>query len=163
MKFSFRQKLFASFRKLFFLTINRNLKIGKNVYIGRNCTISSIYNLRIGNNIYIGKNVTIEVEGSIGDSTVIANSVGIIGRYDHQVKDTKHKAFDAAVVRENKKLSVPIHIGEGCFIGYGAIILSGVIVGNNSVVAAGSLVTKNIEPYSIVAGNPAKLIGKRPL
>ena len=162
MKFSFRQKLFASFRKLFFLTINRNLKIGKNVYIGRNCSISSIYNLRIGNNIYIGKNVTIEVEGSIGDSTVIANSVGIIGRYDHQVKDTKHKAFDAAVVRENKKLSVPIHIGEGCFIGYGAIILSGVVVGNNSVIAAGSLVTKNIEPYSIVAGNPAKMIGKRP-
>ena len=162
MKFSFRQKLFASFRKFFFLTINRNLKIGKNVYIGRNCTISSIYNLKIGNNIYIGKNVTIEVEGSIGDGTVIANSVGIIGKYDHQVKDTNHKAFDAAVVRENKKLSVPIHIGEGCFIGYGAIILSGVVIGNNSVIAAGSLVTKNIEPYSIVAGNPSKMIGKRP-
>ena len=162
MKFSFRQKLFASFRKFFFLTINRNLKIGKNVYIGRNCSISSIYNLKIGNNIYIGKNVTIEVEGSIGDSTVIANSVGIIGRYDHQVKDTKHKAFDAATVRENKKLSEPIHIGKGCFIGYGAIILSGVIVGDNSVIAAGSLVTKSIEPYTIVAGNPAKMIGRRP-
>ena len=57
---------------------------------------------------------------------------------------------------------MPIHIGEGCFIGYGAIILSGVVVGNNSVIAAGSLVTKNIEPYSIVAGNPAKMIGRRP-
>ena len=95
MKFSFRQKLFSIVRKFYFLTINKNLKIGKNVHIGRNCSIASIYNLEIGNDIYIGKNVTIEIEGSIGDGTVIANTVGIIGRNDHDVVNTNYRAFDA--------------------------------------------------------------------
>ena len=162
MKFSLRQKIFSGIRKVFFLITNKNLKIGRNVHIGRNCSITSIYDLRIGNDIYIGKNVTIEIEGYIGDGTVIANSVGIIGRNDHKVTDTNERAFDAAVVRENKELSIPSKIGDGCFIGYGAIILSGVVIGNNSVIAAGAVVTKNIEPNSIVAGNPAKIINKRP-
>ena len=161
MKFSFRQKIFSFVRKFYFLTINKNLKIGKNVYIGRNCTMTSIYNLEIGNNIYIGKNGTIEIEGSVGDGTVIANTVGIIGRYDHDVVSTNYRAFDAPVVRDKRELSVPIKIGEGCFIGYGAIILSGVKIGNNSVIAAGAVITKDIEPNSIVAGNPARIINKK--
>ena len=161
MKFSFRQKLFSIIRKFYFLITNKNLKIGKNVHIGRNCSIASIYNLEIGNDIYIGKNVTIEIEGSIGDGTVIANTVGIIGRNDHDVVNTNYRAFDAPVVRDKRELSVPVKIGEGCFIGYGAIILSGVEIGNNSVIAAGAVVTKDIKPNSIVAGNPAKIINTK--
>lgn len=49
-------------------------------------------------------------------------------------------------------------IGDYCFIGYGAIILPGVQIGNNSIVAAGSVVTKNVPANSIVAGNPATII-----
>ena len=87
--------------------------------------------------------------------------MGIIGRNDHDVVNTNYRAFDAPVVRDKRELSVPIKIGEGCFVGYGAIILSGVEIGNNSVIAAGAVVTKDIKPSSIVAGNPAKIINTK--
>ena len=51
-----------------------------------------------------------------------------------------------------------IHIEDDCWIGAGAIILTGVTVGKGSIVGAGSVVTKNVEPYSVVVGNPAKKI-----
>ena len=54
-----------------------------------------------------------------------------------------------------------VNIGNDVWIGHGAIILPGLTVGNGAVVAAGSVVTKDVEPYSIVAGNPAKEIRKR--
>ena len=52
----------------------------------------------------------------------------------------------------------PIKLSQGCWIGARAIILKGVAIGTQSVVGAGSVVTKNVDPYSIVAGNPARVI-----
>lgn len=54
-----------------------------------------------------------------------------------------------------------IIIDDDVWIGAGAIILTGVTIGKGSVIAAGSIVTKDVEPYTIVGGNPAKLIKKR--
>lgn len=56
---------------------------------------------------------------------------------------------------------MPIFIDDYVWIGVGAIVLQGVKIGKGAVIAAGSVVTKDIEPYSIVAGVPAKVIGKR--
>ncbi|MDZ4815079.1 MAG: acyltransferase [Verrucomicrobiota bacterium] len=52
-------------------------------------------------------------------------------------------------------------IGDRAWIGYGAMILPGVRIGEGAIVGAGSVVTKNVEPYTIVAGNPAREVGKR--
>lgn len=52
----------------------------------------------------------------------------------------------------------PIHIGNHCWIGCNCIVLKGVTIGDGAVVAAGSVVTKNIPPNTLVAGNPAKII-----
>lgn len=55
----------------------------------------------------------------------------------------------------------PVKIGRGAWIGAGAIILPGVTVGERSVVGAGSVVTRDVEPLSVVAGNPARPVGRQ--
>jgi acetyltransferase-like isoleucine patch superfamily enzyme len=52
----------------------------------------------------------------------------------------------------------PVRIGHDVWIGHGAVILPGRTVGTGAVVAAGAIVTKDVEPYTIVAGNPARLV-----
>jgi len=62
--------------------------------------------------------------------------------------------------RQSAVLEKPIHIKEGAWIASGSIVLGGVTIGKHSVVAAGSVVTKNVPDYTIVAGNPAKVLRK---
>ena len=59
------------------------------------------------------------------------------------------------------KTEKSITLGHDIWVGHGVIILAGVTVGNGAILAAGSIITKDVEPYSIVAGNPARLIRKR--
>ena len=56
------------------------------------------------------------------------------------------------------EIAKPIHIGDHVWIGTNAIILKGVTIGDNAVIAAGAVVTRDVPPYSIVAGNPAKVV-----
>jgi acetyltransferase-like isoleucine patch superfamily enzyme len=69
-------------------------------------------------------------------------------------------AFDAALLSHDFTRGLFLHtrIGRHCFIGARSIILPGVTIGDESVVAAGSVVTKDVPPQSLVAGNPAKVI-----
>ena len=60
-----------------------------------------------------------------------------------------------------KGLNEKIVIGDDVWVGYGAIILSGITIGQGSIIAAGSLVTRNVDPFSIYAGVPAKKIADR--
>jgi len=71
----------------------------------------------------------------------------------------KNQKFSESRFVEGEKY--PVIIGNDVYIGYGVIIIAPVVIGDGAVVAAGSVVTKNVEPYSIVAGNPAKTIRKR--
>lgn len=161
LKFSKVQIILASLRKALIKLRCKTVKFGKNVYIGRNCAITGIYSLELKNDIYIGKNVTIEVEGTIGSGVLIANNVGIVGRRDHDVFSNETPAFFARGVREDKSLSLPTHIGDGSWIGYGAIIMSGVTLGRNCIVASGSVVTKDIPENAIAGGNPARILSFR--
>ena len=161
MRFSARQKLQALYRRLLTQLKSPRVSFGKNVYIGRNSTISAFTGLSIGSDIYIGKNVTIEADGVVGDKTIIANNVGIVGKNDHDISNPNVPMFDALTVRECTDLSQEIRIGNGVWIGYGAVVLSGISIGSNSIIAAGSVVTKDVPSKSIVAGNPARIIKKR--
>lgn len=69
-------------------------------------------------------------------------------------------AFDVAILTHDmvRGLKVDTYIGDNCFIGARSLILPGIKIGNSSIVAAGSVVTKNVPENCIVAGNPAKII-----
>lgn len=68
---------------------------------------------------------------------------------------------EAANIKGHPKTKGDVIIGNDVWIGYSAIILSGVTIGDGAVIGAGSVVTKNVPPYTIVAGNPARPIRKR--
>lgn len=69
-------------------------------------------------------------------------------------------AFDAAILTHDMPRALYLHtrIGKHCFIGARSVILPGITIGDHSIVGTGSIVTKDVPPHSIVAGNPAKII-----
>lgn len=121
--------------------------------IGGPCTISP--DLIAGEYSYVGKNVLIYPGVSIGRYTMIAPNVQIIGS-DHNYQQVgKPATFSGRPPLRRTK------IGRDVWVGTNSIIMAGVELGDGCIVAAGSIVTKNIEPYCIVAGVPARLIRKR--
>jgi acetyltransferase-like isoleucine patch superfamily enzyme len=96
---------------------------------------------------------------------MFANRVALIGRYDHHYQQVGVPTRLASRISDKdynwKGLNEKVVIGDDVWVGYGAIILSGVTIGEGSIIAAGSLVTKDVEPYSIYAGVPARKMGDR--
>lgn len=76
------------------------------------------------------------------------------------VGEYSYLAYSAYVLTHDRTRGLYLHtrIGKNCFIGSHSIIMPGVTIGDNSIVAAGAVVTKNVPPRSIVAGNPARII-----
>ena len=114
------------------------LRIGEQTYLGPGLSIGTAKEIFIGSYCHIASNVTI----SDNDGHPI-----------DPIERAKHKPVDKNEVK-------PVHIGDYVWVGEGACILKGVSIGRCSIVAAKSVVTKNIEPYSIVAGNPAVVVKK---
>lgn len=121
--------------------ILRTLQPGAIISIGKNTGIS-------GGTICAALNVVIGNECLIGANVIIA--------------DTDFHPIKAERRRHNSNwkniASRPVVIEDNVFIGTGAIILKGVTIGKNSVIGAGSVVTNNVPPNSVVAGNPAKIL-----
>ncbi len=145
--------------------VGRNVRVGKNFHIGLMTWISASDELVIGDDVMIGKLCTIQCNGTIGDGVLIANNVGVIGKLDHDyrkvgvlVRNSPHIA--AAAYLQQDTLS-RIEIGSDVWIGFGSTIVSGVRIGRGALIAAGSVVMGNVSPYDIVAGNPAKQVGRR--
>lgn len=69
-------------------------------------------------------------------------------------------AFEACLLTHDRTRGLYLHtrIGENCFLGARSLVLPGVTVGNNCIVAAGAIVTQDVPPFSIVAGNPARVL-----
>jgi len=134
----------SRFINLYGCEIGDNTKIGafveiqKNAKIGRNCKISS--------HTFICEGVTIEDEVFIGHGVVFIN-------------DAYPRATTAGMLQTEQDWKVePTLIKRGASVGSGATILSKVTVGEGAIVGAGSVVTKDVPDYAIVAGNPAKVL-----
>lgn len=101
--------------------------------------------LRIGRRCSIGDRTEIHC----GDSVTIGDEVAIA--WDCNILDRDYHATDGGIEK-----TAPVHIGNRVWIGCRAIILKGVAIGDNAVIAAGSVVTKNVSSNTLVAGNPAE-------
>jgi acetyltransferase-like isoleucine patch superfamily enzyme len=144
--------------------IRENVVLGRGIHIGPGTIISSVSGLTVGDGTYIGKGCTIQVSGSIGRGTLIANRVGIVGKLDHDFSAIGFPVgFAPWIGAEQSRLrgTDQVAIGEDVWIGFGAVVLSGVTIGRGAVVAAGSVVTKDVPAYAIVGGNPARLLTTR--
>lgn len=126
------------------------LYIGNNVKIGENTFVSSSGSTIIGDKVWISRGCILGGNDVVIEERVVFGfNVNMIGRYHGFDPQTKGVSFEAEQ-REGK-----IRICENAWICTGAIILKDVTVGKCSVVAAGSVVTENVPPYTMVAGNPA--------
>ena len=128
----------------------RRLGFGKGTSVYHN---SYIYgNVKVGKNTWIGPFTVLDGEGilEIGDSCSISSGVQI---YTH---NSAKWAISGGKEFYEKKT---VKIGNCCFIGANSVIKDGVSIGDHSVVGACSFVNKEVPPYSIVAGTPAKIVG----
>ena len=106
-------------------------------------------NITIGKNVFINSCCHFQDQGgiTIGDGTLIGHSV-VLATINHDLRPSMNR----------KNHYAPIHIGNHVWIGSNVTILSGVTVGDWSVVAAGAVVTKDVPPMTVVGGVPAKVI-----
>ena len=107
-----------------------DIRVGRNVFINQNCTLYDLGGVDIGDDVMIGPNVSIITTG-------------------HPLEPSQRRAAVTAK---------PIVIERNVWIAAGATIIGGVTVGENSVVAAGAVVTRDVPPNTLVAGVPAKVV-----
>ena len=108
----------------------RNLRFGRNVFVNHGCTAMDLGGIDIGDDVMIGPNVQLISSGHPLDPATRRRSITI----------------------------APIHVGRGAWLAAGATILQGVTVGDDAVVAAGAVVTRDVPPRTLVAGVPARII-----
>ena len=107
------------------------IRVGRNVFVNQNCTFYDLGGLDIGDEVMIGPNVQLITTGHSLDPAMRKTTIG-----------------------------KPIVIGRNVWIAAGATVIGGVTIGENSVVAAGSVVTRDVPPNTLVASNPARVIRK---
>ncbi len=105
----------------------------------------------------IGHGVSIQPFVSVGPDTVIGNFVQI---YAQSLIGHGSKLDDYAYVANNACIGADVHLKEGAYLGTNATTLEFIYLGEWSVTGIGSVVIKNVEPYTKVVGNPARMIGK---
>ena len=137
----------ATFINLYGCTVDDNTKIGafveiqKNAFIGKNCKISS--------HTFICEGVTIEDNVFIGHNVTFINDAF-----------PRATAGDGELQTEADWACIPTLVKKGASIGSSATLLCGITIGENAIVGAGSVVTRDVPADTIVAGNPARIMKK---
>ena len=135
-----------------------NIDIGENVYIGHGAMLKAYHlnRLVIGDNVWIGQNVFIHAAGGV----TIGASVGI-GPGVQILTSTHRLPSRSLPIIEAPLAFAPVQIQCDSDIGVGAILLPGVTIGQGAQVGAGAVVTRDVDPFAVVAGNPAKRLRYR--
>lgn len=134
------------------------------VVIGKQCLISAGVSfvvtatggITIGNRVYIGKSCVLASDTgiTIGDNTMLAEFVSIIDA-DHGTEK------NGIPIRDQNLKPAPITIGNDVWIGRGCAVLKGTTIGEGAVIGANSVVTRDIPPYAVACGVPARIVRYR--
>jgi acetyltransferase-like isoleucine patch superfamily enzyme len=162
------EQYFIHKKAIFLIKSDDSISISDEVYIGANTIISvrdhnfpNAYkdsHLSIGKKTYIGESNNIRASGgniSIGENCLIAQNVTIVAT-NHNIK-LGQLINEQSWTQDNNFVTIK----DDVWIGAGSVILSGITICKGAVIAAGSIVTKDVDENAIVAGNPAKLIKYR--
>ncbi len=126
--------------------------------VGENCCVLSPFHanfggkhVHFGKNIFANFNLTLVDDSHIyvGDHTMIAPNVTIATAGHPILPQLREKGL---------QYNMPVHIGKNCWLGAGVIVLPGVTIGDNTVVGAGSVVTKDLPANIVAVGNPARIL-----
>lgn len=126
--------------------------------IGENCYIEPPFHANFGgkhchwgNNVYANFNLTMvdDTHIYVGDNTMLGPNVVLASAGHPVLPELREKAY---------QYNASVHIGKNCWLGAGVIVLPGITVGDNSVIGAGSVVTKDIPANVIAVGNPCKVL-----
>ena len=150
--------------RVFFDSNVKIMRFPKNIFIKnavvikegvRICSCNEFAKIIIGNNTTIGYHTFIFASEriEIGNNCLIAPFVYIV--------DSNHASSRESLINEQENKTAPIIIGNDVWVGVKATILSGVKIGDGAIIGAGAIVDKNVDPYSIVGGIPARNIGER--
>lgn len=133
-------------------------KCGKNLYVHPNTIFYYPHNLYIGENVYFNRNVFITARAkiTIGNNVLIGPNT-VINSGNHIYSDSK------TLICLQGHISKDIVVEDDVWIGANVAILCGVKIGKGSVIAAGSVINRDIPPYSVVAGIPARKVKDRTL
>ena len=139
-------------------TNNKGIFLGDNVIVGRN-TVLSCKNgdISIGDNTNIAMNCFIQSakQVNIGKNVLFAAYSYVIGGGDHRTART-----DIPIIAQGQVVK-GIMIEDNCWIGAGVKVQDGVIIGRDSIIGSGAVVTKDVSPCSIAVGVPATVVKKR--
>ena len=137
------------------ISIGKNCKLEKNINFKFDGIWKKGPNICVENNVFLGSNVEFNIRKSIQikSNCLIASGVKFI---DHD-----HGFFKENLINKQHGVELSITINEDVWIGVNAIILKGVEINKGAIIAAGSVVTKNVPSYEIWGGVPAKKISER--
>jgi acetyltransferase-like isoleucine patch superfamily enzyme len=143
------------------------IKIGNDCLIhGTLVTETDDSEICIGNNVFIGGGTIVDCATriTIEDDVLISFSGLLVDSNSHSQSYSIRK-HDLAAWKKGKKdwstpSSAPIRISKGAWLGAHSIILKGVVIGEGAIVGAGAVVTADVPPWTVVAGNPARIVRK---
>lgn len=158
---------YIHYRAILLIEDSSRFSIGKGVFIGANTCLlcmddpkgqKNIAKLTIGEGTSIGEMNNIRAAGGeiiIGNKCIFSQYITIVAA-NHLIKKDSYMIDQAWDTTKNK-----VVIGDDVWIGSHAQIMPGVTIGNGAIIAAGATVTKDVEPYAIMVGSPAKLLRYR--
>ena len=141
----------------------RRVTIGDNAVIRGLIRCEGDGRCEIGSEAYVGDDVIISVRTrvEIGGGALIAHGVQLFDNDTHPIDAAERRAHFRSILKLGPRRDFaigarPVRIGRDCWLGFGAAVMKGVTVGDESIVAAGAVVASDVRPRTIVAGNPAK-------